>query len=309
MKVNKYLLIFISLFFFLGTLVSVVVYKFFPLLVHHTIYYCQKMIHSLSFQIPGNLGMFIFITIFIVLLFTAIKFLATLLQIYRFRGLLLKNTSRYTPFVTLLKNLGLTDKVVTIKNEKPFAFCFGIRSPKIYVSSKLISLFSQSEFEIILRHERHHLERRDALTLLVAHIVESFFPFFPLLSDLIMAYRVEREILADKAAIQGSTNKNLISVFNKLLQYEPDQNFAMVPTIAEPKTLEVRIRSLTHGLLYHPIVSWKKTLLSLFSLGVIFFFIFVPVNAIELHEDGHDMMVFCVQTNYFSTPLNYSSLR
>jgi len=308
MKVNKHLLIFISLFFLLGTLVSVVVYKFFPLLVHHTIYYCQKMIHSLSFQIPGNLGMFIFMTISIVLLFTAIKFLATLLRIYRFRRHLLKKTSRHTPFAPLLKNLGLTEKVVTIQSEKPFAFCFGIRSPKIYVSSKLISLFSQSEFEIILRHERHHLERRDALTLLVAHIVESLFPFFPLLSDLIMVYRVEREILADKAAIQESTNKNLISIFHKLLQYEPDCNYAMVPPIADPHTLEVRIRSLMHGSLYQPIASWKNVFISLFSLFVIFTFIIAPVSARELHEDGRDVMFFCVHSNYFSTPQNYSLL-
>ena len=96
---------------------------------------------------------------------------------------------------------------MTIQSEKPFAFCFGIRSPKIYVSSALISLFTKDEFETILCHEKHHLESRDALTLLVAHMVESLFPFFPLLSDLIMAYRTEREMLADRAATQGVLTK------------------------------------------------------------------------------------------------------
>jgi len=299
MKANKHLLIFLSLFLLLGTLVSVVVYKFFPLLVHHTVYFCQKMTHALSLQLPGNVGMSFFIIIFIVLLFTAIKFIATLLRIYRFRSHLLKNTSKYTPFAPQLKNLGLINKVVTVQNEKPFAFCFGIRSPKIYVSSALISLFTKDEFETILRHEKHHLESRDALTLLIAHIVESLFPFFPLLSDLIMAYRTEREMLADKAAVQGGANKNLISIFHKLLRYEPDHNYAMVPAITDPHTLEVRIRSLMHGSLYHPIVSWKNALLSLFSLGVMFFFIMVPVGATELH---------CFQSPYFQTSPTYSSL-
>ncbi len=309
MKVNKHLLIFMGLFFLLGTLVSVIVYKFFPLLVHRAIYYCQKMTHDLLLQIPGNLGMFFFIIIFIVLLFTAIKFLAILLRIDRFRSRLLKNTSRHTPFAPLLKNLDLTDKVVTIQSEKPLAFCFGIRSPKIYISTKLVSLVTQSELKTILLHEQYHLEHRDALTLLIANIAASLFPFFPLLSDLITAYRTEREILADKAAIKENSHRNLVSIFKKLLQYEPDYNFSVIPAIADPQTLEVRIRSLMHGSLYHPIVSWKNVLLSLFSLGVMLFFIIIPISAAELHVDGQDVMVFCVQSNYFQTSSSYSSLR
>jgi len=309
MKVNKYLLVFLGLFLFLGTLVSTVVYKFFPLLVHHTVYFCQKITHALSLQLPGNLRMFFIIIIFVVLLFTAVKFFATLLRIYRFRSHLLKNTSRHTPFAPLLKNLGLIDKVVTIQSEKPFAFCFGIRSPKIYVSSALISLFTKDEFETILRHEKQHLESNDTLTLFVAHIVESLFPFFPILSDLIIAYRTEREMLADKAAIQGGANINLISVFNKLLRYKPNYNHTMTPAIADLHTLEIRIRSLMHGSLYRPIISWKNALLSLFFLGVMFFFIIVPIEATELHVDGHDVMVFCAQSHYFQTLPTYSSLR
>lgn len=309
MKVNKYLLVFMSLFFLLTALTGMVMYKFFPLLIHHTIYFCQRMTHALSLQIPGNMGMLFFTIIFTVLLFTAIKFVATLLKIYRFRRYLLTNTSKYAPYTTLLKNLGLTGKVATIQSEKPFAFCFGVRTPKIYVSSVLVSLLTKDEFETMLLHEKHHLESRDALTLLVAHMVESLFPFFPLLSDLIMAYRTEREMLADQAAILGGVNKNLISIFNKLLLYGPDRNYAMIPAISDPHTLEARIRSLMHGSLFNPIISRKKTLLSLFSLAIIFFFVIIPVGATELHIDGHDVMVFCVQTHYFQTSPSYSSLR
>lgn len=309
MKVNKHLFIFVSIFFLLGTSASIVMYKFFPLLIHHTIYFCQKMTHALSLKIPGNMGMLFFTIILTVLLCTLIKFLATLLKIYRFRSHLLKNTSSLVPFAPLLKKLNLANKIVTIKSEKPFAFCFGIRSPKIYISTQLLSLVTKSELKTILLHEQYHLVHRDALTLLIANIGASLFPFFPLLSDLIMAYRTEREMLADQAAILGGINKNLISIFNKLLLYGPDRNYAMIPAIADPHTLEARIRSLMHGSLYHPIISWKNALLSLFSLAVIFLFVIIPVGATELHIDGHDVMVFCVQTNYFQTSPSYSSLR
>jgi beta-lactamase regulating signal transducer with metallopeptidase domain len=36
---------------------------------------------------------------------------------------------------------------------------------------------SKEELEVILRHEKYHLEHRDGLTLLLATVVESLFPF------------------------------------------------------------------------------------------------------------------------------------
>src|SRR3989338_8726252 len=218
MIVNKYVLIFTSLFLFLSISVSLLLYKFFPLLIHHTIYYCREMIHSLSFQIPGGLGIVVFITIFIALLITAIKLFSTFLHIYRFRTNLLKSVSLPFSFPSFLKKIHLKDKVVIVQNEKPFAYCFGIRSPKIYISTTLVSLVTPSELKTILLHEKYHLEHHDVLTLFVANIAASLFPFFPLLSDLIASYRTEREILADKAAIKGNPHTHLISIFKKLLQ-------------------------------------------------------------------------------------------
>lgn len=296
MKSNKYFLIFIGLFLILSISVSLLLYKFFPLLVHHTIYYCREMIHSLSFQVPGGLGMFVFITISITLLVTAVKLFSTFLHIYQFRTNLLKSVSLTPSFMPLLKKIHLVDKVVMAQNDKPFAFCFGIRSPKIYISTKLISLVTASELKTILLHEQYHLEHHDALTLLVANIAASLFPFFPLLSDLITSYRTEREILADKAAIKGNSHKDLISIFKKLLQYEPDYNLSLIPAIADPQTLDARIRSLLHGIHYQQAVVLKNVLISLFSLGIIGLLMLAPVNAIELHESGHDVMLLCSNT-------------
>lgn len=293
MKSNKYFLIFIGLFLILSISVSLLLYKFFPLLVHHTIYYCREMIHSLTFQIPGGLGIVVFITIFITLLITVIKLFSTFLHIYRFRTNLLKSVSLPPSFIPLLKKIHLVDKVVMTQNDKPFAFCFGIRSPKIYISAKLVSLVTASELKTILLHEQYHLEHHDALTLLVANIAASLFPFFPLLSDLITSYRTEREILADKAAIKNNSHRHLISIFKKLLQYEPDYNHSLIPAIVDPQTLDARIRSLVHGIHYQQTVVLKNVLISFFSLGMIGLLILGPVNAIELHESGHDVMLVC----------------
>ena len=304
MIVNKYVLIFTSLFLFLSISVSLLLYKFFPLLIHHIIYYCREMIHSFSFQIPGGLGMFVFIAILVVLLITGVKLFLTFLHMYRFRTNLLKSVSLPLSLTSFLEKIHLQDKVVIVQNEKPFAFCFGIRHPKIYISTKLVALVTSSELKIILLHEKYHLEHHDALTLLVANIAASLFPFFPLLSDLIVSYRTEREILADKAAIKGNPHTHLISIFKKLLQYEPDYTYSVIPAIADPQTLEARIRSLVQGNHYKHTVVLKNVLISLFSLSIIALFIMTPVNAIELHENGHDVMLFCL--NSFSSPVQSS---
>ncbi len=317
MKVNKYLLIFIILFLVLTISVSLLLYKFFPLLIHHTIYYCREMINSLSFQIPDGLGMFIFITISITLLTTAIKLFSTFLHIYRFRKKLFDSIPLLHSHAALLKKIHLIDKVVMVQNNKPFAFCFGIRSPKIYISTKLVSLVTLSELKTILLHEQYHLEHHDALTLLVANITASLFPFFPLFSDLITSYRTEREILADKAAIKGNSHKHLISIFKKLLQYEPDYAYSVVPALADPQTLDARIRSLVHGVHYQQTVILKNILISLFSLGIIALFIMTPVNAVELHESGHDAVFLCSNAqscvsycqHTIFTPVNSSFIR
>lgn len=296
MKLNKYLLIFISLFLILNISIGFLLYKFFPLLVHHTIYYCREMVHFLSFQLLEGLGMIVFITISITLLIVIVKLFSTFFHIYRFRKTLRRRVFLPNFFLPLLNEMNLGDKVILTQNDKPLAFCFGIRSPKIYVSTKLVSLVTMSELKTILLHEQYHLEHHDALTLLVAYIAASLFPFFPLLSDLITSYRTEREILADKAAVKGSLDKNLISIFKKLLLYEPTYNSSMIPAIADPKTFDARIRSLVQGIQYEHSVALKNILISIFSLGIIGLFIMVPVNAIELHESGRDVMLLCLST-------------
>ncbi|PIY69147.1 hypothetical protein COY90_02175 [Candidatus Roizmanbacteria bacterium CG_4_10_14_0_8_um_filter_39_9] len=314
MKVNKYLLIFIGLFLILSIAVSFLLYKFFPLLIHHTIYYCQEMIYSFSLQMPTGFGLFIFAIILITLLVTIVKLVSLFLHMHRFRRSLHKSVS-FSPLLrSLLKEMSLVNKVAMTPSEKPFAFCFGIKSPKIYISTKLVSLVTKSELKTILLHEKYHLEHHDALTLLIAHIAASLFPFIPLLSDLIDSYRTEREIMADKAAIKENAHRHLVSIFKKLLLYEPNHYVSVLPAIADPHTLDARIKSLVHNKEYQHIIVLKNIFISLFSLCVIALFIVAPVHAIELHESGQDVMILCSSRfpshpNAFLLPGNHSFIR
>jgi beta-lactamase regulating signal transducer with metallopeptidase domain len=157
---------------------------------------------------------------------------------------------------------------------------------------------NKEELEVILRHEKYHLEHRDALTLLLATVVESLFPFFPIFSDFVKVYRTDREVKADQAAIRGAFDKRLLSeVLKKLLQYEPIVNPAFIPGIISVDTLEARIQSLLSLKTSYKILSRRNLLISLTSLIALVGLMVTPVNAVELHEDGHDVVILCSQTS------------
>ncbi len=294
MRINKHLVIFSSLLILLFASNFFVLVKFFPILVHHTFYYCQEMAKAISLKLPGNLGFVVFGILFVSVLYTIFRLVATFLQVYKFRQLLSKSIVKDHKLYDLFQTLELKGKVVVLGENKPFAYCFGVRKPKIFITTGLIAMIDRKELEIILRHEKYHLEHRDNLVLLLATFVESLFPFFPILTDLIHIYKTDRELLADQAAIQEETDKrSLSSVLKKLLQYEPVTIPALAPAIADVDTLETRIKSLLSIKVNYRKLRKRNLLFSSVFIAVLIALIGTPVNAVELHENGLDAMVVC----------------
>ncbi len=222
-KINKNLVLFSGLFLLLGTVLLFNLQKLFPLLSHAS-YYCQSFISSLSLPIPYYLGIIPFLLFSGFLVIAIAKLLLIYVKVRVFRKKLVKNFRTNTQFNTLLEKLQLTNKTYLIKNEKKFAFCLGIRNPKIYISTALLDILSTKEIEVVLRHERHHLNKRDTLTMLFASVSKSLLPFFPLISDLFHNYRIEREIQADAEAVRGfGDDKPLISALKNSLAYSQPQ--------------------------------------------------------------------------------------
>ena len=93
--------------------------------------------------------------------------------------------------------------------------------PKIYISTGLLSHLTKKELEAVLRHEQYHLENHDTFTMIVASVAHSLFPFFPLVSDLINKYRIDREIRADKFAVSKIGDQYpLVSVLKNFLHFQ-----------------------------------------------------------------------------------------
>ncbi len=295
---HKHLLFFSSVLTTLLVATTLILKKYVPLFLHHTVYYCQELMRSFSIQMPKSLGSLTMTFGTILGGIFLLRLLYTFVKIYLFRQqLLAKHRSRKSTHV-LEKKLNLIGRVLVIEDTRPLAFCFGIRKPKIYLSTEILKITNHQELEAVLLHEKYHLEQRDGLTHLIASMTTSLFPFFPVLTDLINKYHVNREMNADETVVQAMRNATpLISVIKKFLLQDPTPVFAFAPALAEWDTLELRIKALIKQKVLYPRLSFIRVGLSFLSMAIMYALLVAPVNAVELHDKQEDVMMVCVQGN------------
>lgn len=287
-KLNKNFTFFFAVFSFLAFSSFLASQKFLSLVINKTVYYCQSFISSLSVQIPHQLGIGLAFLLLLLFAIAVTRLLLVFIQVRGLRKSLILQKGQGEKLSGLLRSLSLEGKVYLIKDNKPLAFCFGIRNPKIYLSSEMLRLLNSIELEAVLRHEKYHLENKDTLTMLLASVGQSLFPFFPLLGDFLHNYRIEREIKADKEAITGlGDRKPLIATLSKLLSFEQPTP-ATVPAIADADTLEPRIKFLAGGEPTFKKFGIRNAILSFLSITALAAVILTPVYAIDVSGRGHN---------------------
>lgn len=275
---------------------AVILRKYVPFLFHSTVYYCQQLIDTFPLETSQLLASLITLGFVLLGLVVLVKFAFTIAKVLSFRRKLHEQLSTSKRIKFIQKRLNVTGKILILNDAKPVAFCFGIRNPKIYLSQGLLKLLNNQELEAVVRHEKHHLEQKDNLILLVLSVMTSLFPFFPVLKDIILHYRVNREKSADKAVVKGMQNADsIVSVLKKLILYEPNPAFVMTSNLAESDTLEERIKALVSKKSSRPKLSVQNMFISLLSVVAMYGLLLAPVYAVELHHDDQDVMMFCVQ--------------
>lgn len=292
MKINNYFVGFGGILILLLTGHLLVIFKYFQPFFHHAIYFCQEMIKLVSFQLSGNFGKTVFWSLILVSSFILTRLTTLIFKIYSFRRSLMKTrVTKEINIIWLLDKLNLRKKVEIIVQKKPQAFCFGVFSPKIYISTGLLKLVNHHELEVILKHEKYHLKNMDTLTMLLASLVESLFPFFPIFSDFTKIYRIDREVKADQFATYEKKDKKLLSIiFKKLLKYEPIMTPAFLPGIISADTFEARIRSLLSLKTTYKAISRKSLYLSLASMIVLAGLMATPIDSFVIYGKEHDLL-------------------
>ncbi len=119
----------------------------------------------------------------------------------------------------LTRCLGLKDKVHLLDSEVPLCFCAGFISPRIYISRGMVKKLVPQELEALLIHEKRHLENYDPLKILLGRLVAVALFFIPVLRDILKHYLIDKEIAADRSAIQYQGHyRGIAGVLEKLLQ-------------------------------------------------------------------------------------------
>lgn len=290
-KLNKNFILFSGLSLLIGVTLFLILQKTSPL-IGHASYYCQSFINNHFFHIPYYISIVPFALMGLILISPFIKVSFSVIKVKFLKQNLEEKAVTNMMLIDVLKNLELEKKTVIVRSNKKFAFCLGIKNPKIYLSTGLISKLSSKETEAVLLHEQYHLESWDNLIQVIASATYVLFPLFPLLKDLIEKYKIEREIKADGFAVEKiGDSEPLINALRKFLLFP---NFESIPVaaIADHETLESRIHSLitknyNHG--HFKLAHLFITLVSAFIIGAIFVF---PVDAKEIHHQSKDIVVF-----------------
>lgn len=306
-RINKTLSLFFVLLLSLGGLLVFITEKLSPLITHAT-YYCQSFINTHMIPIPYYFSVIPITLLFLTLLLSFIKLLVLTGKIQYLRYTLKDKITLDSRVNKVIQSLRLEEKAVVIKSQDKFAYCLGIRTSKIYISTGLISQLSLKEVEAVLRHEQYHLENHDTFTMIIASVAHSLFPFFPLLGDLIKKYKVEREIQADKFAVEKvGSSEPLIFALKKILAL-PMTNTVAMAAIADQDTLEPRIYSLINKQYTKRQFRLKHLFITLLSTFIVGFVIISPVRATEIHHEEHDVIMFCTDGKCMNSCTSESNL-
>lgn len=178
------------------------------------------------------------------------------------------------------RRLGLEGKVYLVDTEPAFSFCAGLISPCIYLSRKTVEKLTTEELEALLLHEKHHLEHRDPLRILLGRLVVSILFFIPVLQDVLRRYLVEIELAADQNAIQHQGDRRGIAgALHKLIQESVAMPVAGF-TVGAADALEYRIAYLAgHAPRYGHSISLHRLVSSLLVVLLFIAVVLVPLQA------------------------------
>ncbi len=179
---------------------------------------CQSALQAVGSYLPLA-GLLLPLALLLAGGLRALGMLAT--QLYYTRRLLLdagqRRLSLPAALAGLADGLELTGRLTLVEDETPYAFAAGLWRPGIWLSTGLVALLDETELRAVLRHERHHVRRRDPLRVLMARSLAHGLFFLPVAAALRNAYLEAKEREADAASGAGH---DLAAALLKLVRTE-----------------------------------------------------------------------------------------
>ena len=142
---------------------------------------------------------------------------------------------------------GLASAVDLVDSPEAWSFTYGLRAPRVAVSSQLAASISTDELDAVLAHERYHVRNRDPLKVVVARALPSAFFFLPALGHLRARYLVGRELAADRGALAATGRQPLAAALYRVVAGPGWPELATAAAIGGDDLLDVRLTQLETG--------------------------------------------------------------
>lgn len=108
--------------------------------------------------------------------------------------------------------------VEVITDPEPFALTYGVRRPRVAVSTGLVEALSREELAAVLAHEQAHVECRDPLRVLLAAGASVPGFWLPVLPALRTRFVIGRELAADRRAMARYGKRALAGALLKAVE-------------------------------------------------------------------------------------------
>lgn len=143
------------------------------------------------------------------------------------------------------QDAGLLGEVDLVDMPQPLAFAYGLRHPRVCVSTGLVGALEPLELRAVLTHERVHARSHDPLRLLVGHGLAAMLVWLPVARDLYEHFQVLGEVEADGAVEELSRGRAaLASALVKLLAHPAVHGLGRGYAVSRLSATERRIDAL-----------------------------------------------------------------
>lgn len=269
-----------------------------PLFIADALYFCRQVLTSTFFQIPQSFFGIIALSLGAIIVLGLLSFFA---QAYMTKRLIKELLKKKAPLPRRVKecvdSLGLTNSVYLIWDTHIFSFCYGLITPRILLTTALVSRLRGDELHAVLLHEKAHLLNRDPLKQLLGKAIATMFFFLPIFSQLHRFMNAANEIVADTFVLQSQgTTTHLRNALRKIIA-TPPHGISQFPGIANPTDLEIRVYSLiTPTYIHHFRPSFLSIVTSMLFFAISFFVLQAPVNAIQPNPAQAPASMVCPTT-------------
>jgi Zn-dependent protease with chaperone function len=112
---------------------------------------------------------------------------------------------------------GLAGRWDLVADDTVYTFCYGLRRPRVCLTTGLAQMLDDAELLAVLRHEAHHLRHHDPVKILTSRALSSGLFFLPLAGALHDTYLAAKELCADSDAAPDGNDLPLARALVKML--------------------------------------------------------------------------------------------